>query len=259
MKEDASVLDEMEGIVKEERERALSLAALCEEYPYLGYQAEANGFKFFKEKLLWRREELDKALAYEFPAVRDRIAQGLAPLAFYLGEGARRYELSNEIACAPLLPFLPKEKGAPAHTYLSACEKAGEITLQFTLEGRGDTLKIEPEFHLLHASAPFKLAQGRAVFQEEIGYGFLGEKVAERERAFSCEYEETESGERYTLRFARSAVQMEEGEPFRLAVTREGKYCERLGNYGEVYQKLIRGELCPSAYCFFLAPRAKKL
>lgn len=43
------------------------LSDLCQDDPRLGFHSEAEGYKYFSEKLEWRKAGLEKLLAEEFP------------------------------------------------------------------------------------------------------------------------------------------------------------------------------------------------
>ena len=77
---DASVLDPMERIVREEKERSLRMSEFCRQDSRLGFHSEAENYKYFPEKLLWRCRELDFLLQNEFPQVRARLAGHLSPV-----------------------------------------------------------------------------------------------------------------------------------------------------------------------------------
>lgn len=77
---DASVLDAMERIVREEKDRSLRMVEFCREDSRLGFHSEAENYKYFPGKLLWRCRELDFLLEEEFPAVRERLKKNLSPL-----------------------------------------------------------------------------------------------------------------------------------------------------------------------------------
>ena len=102
----SDILDEMEGIVNREIENSTKMIALCEADCRLGYHSEAEGFKFFPEKLNSRIEWLRELMKTEFAEVRERMERGLAPLEFYLAEKdgkpiADAYEMSEgDIECA---------------------------------------------------------------------------------------------------------------------------------------------------------------
>ncbi len=96
------ILKSMETLVYAEIENSRAMIPLCEADGRLGYHSEGEGYKFFPEKILDRIAQLEKLLAEEFTRVRARIADGKAPLAYYLGEGdGARYELSSDIETAP--------------------------------------------------------------------------------------------------------------------------------------------------------------
>jgi hypothetical protein len=73
---DRSILDEMELLVRAEIQRSKRLAELCREDSRLGFHSEAEGYKYFPEKLEWRITLLESLLAEDFPAVRQRLADG---------------------------------------------------------------------------------------------------------------------------------------------------------------------------------------
>lgn len=97
---DASkILSKMRALVEAQIENSSAMIALCEKDSRLGYHSEAEGFKFFPEKLADRIEWLKTLLCEEFPTVEKRIAEGKAPLGYYYAEGEDAYRLgSGEIA-----------------------------------------------------------------------------------------------------------------------------------------------------------------
>jgi len=82
----AEYLDAMKAIVNRAIRQSISMKALCAADGRLGYHSEGEGYKFFAKKLDYRIESLKKLLETEFPEVEERIAKGLAPLAYYEGE-----------------------------------------------------------------------------------------------------------------------------------------------------------------------------
>lgn len=87
------VLKEMEAIVDLEIENSQKMIPLCREDLRLGYHSEAEGFKFFPEKLEDRIGKLEKLKAEEFAEVRKNLAEGKAPLSWYLGQEGPSYRL----------------------------------------------------------------------------------------------------------------------------------------------------------------------
>ncbi len=89
------ILDEMREIVCAEIKNSKKMIPLCESDSRLGYHSEAEGFKFFPEKLLDRIAWLEKLLKEEFAAVEKRIAEGKTPLGYYYAEGENAYRLGQ--------------------------------------------------------------------------------------------------------------------------------------------------------------------
>jgi len=71
--EKITLLDEMESIVKGEIDRSLKMVELCKFDSRLGFHSEAEGYKYFPEKLLWRVKQLEYLLKEEFPRMRKLI------------------------------------------------------------------------------------------------------------------------------------------------------------------------------------------
>ena len=72
----AELLASMRGIVEEEIENATKMAALCESNPFLGFQAEAEGYTYFPAELRWRVERLRELLETEFVEAEQAIVAG---------------------------------------------------------------------------------------------------------------------------------------------------------------------------------------
>ena len=79
------ILSEMEKIVDDEIKNSQDMIALCKEDSRLGYHSEAEGFKFFPEKLESRIAQLQELKQTEFVQVRERLSQGKAALEYYQG------------------------------------------------------------------------------------------------------------------------------------------------------------------------------
>jgi hypothetical protein len=74
-----NALNQMEAIVKGEIERSARMIKLCELDSSLGFHSEAEGYKFFSEKLKWRIGLLEELLANDFEEIRQRIEAGKEP------------------------------------------------------------------------------------------------------------------------------------------------------------------------------------
>ena len=90
------VLAEMRNLVAHEIENSRIMTELCRLDKRLGYHSEAEGFKFFPEKLEDRISKLEKLLSDEFPEVERRIVRGMHPLGYYYAEGEKYYEIGDE-------------------------------------------------------------------------------------------------------------------------------------------------------------------
>ena len=66
-------LKQLNAIVREELEQNKVLLALCEKDSRLGFHSEAEGYKYFPEKIRWRMKQLQNVLADDFPAVERQI------------------------------------------------------------------------------------------------------------------------------------------------------------------------------------------
>ena len=93
------ILDRMKELVNLEIQNGKAMIPLCENCASLGYHSEAEGYKFFPEKINNRIEQLKELLDTEFPLVEKRISEGKTPLSYYDGvedhDGLKRYPLKN--------------------------------------------------------------------------------------------------------------------------------------------------------------------
>jgi len=72
----AETLGHLREIVDEEIENSEKMAALCDSNPFLGFQAEAEGYTYFPAELRWRVERLRDMLRTEFEEAAAAIAAG---------------------------------------------------------------------------------------------------------------------------------------------------------------------------------------
>jgi hypothetical protein len=70
------LLDEMREIVQAEILRTNQMLTVCKMDSRLGYNSEAETYKYYPGLLKWRIKQLEKLLQYEFPRVKQRIANG---------------------------------------------------------------------------------------------------------------------------------------------------------------------------------------
>lgn len=67
------LLNQLKSILEEEIELGEKLIGLCNKDPRLGYHADAEGYKYFPEKLEWRIKLLNKTISNEVPKLRAMI------------------------------------------------------------------------------------------------------------------------------------------------------------------------------------------
>ena len=95
----SSVLGRMEELALDEIKNSGEMILLCEKDSRLGYHSEAEGYKFFPEKLKYRIKSLNELLKKEFPQTADRLRKGLPPLDYYLGDAESAYILKYGEIC----------------------------------------------------------------------------------------------------------------------------------------------------------------
>jgi hypothetical protein len=114
------ILDQMEFIVSAEIQRTARMVELCEHDARLGFNSEAEGYKYFPEKLKWRIGMLQSLLFEDFPKAR------ACPLPDPFDANAPRYSC-NSGAFENCESF--KWKASNDTEYL---------TLEIDCEGKGD-------------------------------------------------------------------------------------------------------------------------
>lgn len=166
------ILTKMRALVLSEMENSQKMIPLCEADSRLGFHSEAVGFKFYPEKLLARIESLERLLNTEFVEVEGRIAQGLAPLEYYLGveeDCAHSYTIKNGSIEDAVWEYLDDGKTAfrIGHT---------EDSLIFDVASPdGVTVHISPEFRLLHMTPPIEVHFGKDGAPHEVSDWYWSE------------------------------------------------------------------------------------
>ena len=252
-----AVLDEMETIARREIAISRALIPITEQDTRIGYHSEAHGYKIFPEKLTWRIAEVEKVLAEEFPAVRERIASGLFPLAFYRGEeeGARCYTVDTcPIEKAEWMDFLTKDGAPDASTSIRMAETEEGYVFEIRILGAEDTVRIKPEFRMFHPELPFGVSSLGIPIEKDLQFSVYDDRPKQIKAKFTYDARECEGGKIYTLSFRRADFNMEKGEPFRFD-------CTRLGNGSvlslpdRMFSRLTLGSFSTDSYAFFV-PKA---
>ncbi len=105
------ILDQLAEIIKEEIVLDKQLIVLCENDSRLGFHSEAEGYKYFPEKIKWRIEQLKSVLANDVPELKEIILKGQLLFPEYTGkkpEGALADCVSSDGSIwSDAVPVLP--------------------------------------------------------------------------------------------------------------------------------------------------------
>ena len=74
-KERLDILKQLTDIIHEELDLDKQLIGLCEKDSRLGFHSEAEGYKYFPEKIRWRMHELEYVLANDMPEIKKLIGK----------------------------------------------------------------------------------------------------------------------------------------------------------------------------------------
>jgi hypothetical protein len=85
-KERLDILDQLTGILREEIKLDRQLLQLCEKDARLGFHSEAEGYKYFPEKIRWRMEQLSHILADDVPEIKKIIPKDQSLFPEYTGQ-----------------------------------------------------------------------------------------------------------------------------------------------------------------------------
>ncbi len=80
------ILKQLKGIIKDEINLDEQLLTLCEKDSRLGFHSEAEGYKYFPEKIRWRMEQLRTVLGNDIPEVRKIIKKNELLFPEYTGK-----------------------------------------------------------------------------------------------------------------------------------------------------------------------------
>ena len=249
-----TILKQMETIVKEEIEISKNLIPICEKDSRIGYHTEANGYKIFPEKLKWRISELEKLLKTEFLLVEDNIKNGKLPLEFYYGlaKGYSKIAVQNGNEEPIWNTFTNYNGEKDLNTKLRIYEDNDGCHIQIKVN-HNDKIVIKPEFKVMFPTIPLVIENGKFTITPANYYSVPADMVNSEKKKFK--FIKTTNGKKrvYTLSFKRETFNMENSEPFRLAVYREGEKGSTLVKATKYYDsQLIRSYFFPEHYCFFV-------
>lgn len=166
------ILAEMKGLVNKEIENSSIMIELCKNDGRLGYHSEAEGYKFFDEKLEKRIDNLKNLLYTDFAEVEKRIQKGQIPLEFYQEtEDENSFRINQTDIEKAEWQFFDKEK---------ACLRLAKNQNEVVLEIKSSNIIEEDEesyrFVVLKEFEP--MYPSGAVFVRSTGEWFVdGEKI----------------------------------------------------------------------------------
>jgi hypothetical protein len=98
-KERLDILNQLSDIIREELDLDEQLLKLCERDSRLGFHSEAEGYKYFPEKIRWRMRQLKSVLASDVPEMGKIIRDGGFLFPEYTGKkpsGAVAYAVPSD-------------------------------------------------------------------------------------------------------------------------------------------------------------------
>ena len=209
------ILREMRALVNEEIEASTRMAALGERDKRLGYNSEAEGFKFFPRKLHSRCEQLRALLETEFPEIEERVARGEAPLEFYLGRENGAYPDSTY--------FIKSGEGEwrnipeSGHRFRLMLDK-DHLTVEIDARDTAPVIlgfELEP---LVPTPTLSFGADGVLSFVSEVysHQSLFGEKIERELSKYSLTVKKQDLGTTYVLKLDRASADFTKDAPFRL-------------------------------------------
>jgi hypothetical protein len=111
------VLNRLTDIIRQEIRLDKELLELCQKDSRLGFHSEAEGYKYFPEKISWRMDQLEKVLKYDVPALKETIRDDL--------------------------PLFPGYTGKNPHSPVAFCTASGAPGLKWQSFSFGDTGAIK--------------------------------------------------------------------------------------------------------------------
>lgn len=214
------ILNQMETIVDDEICNSRKMISLCREDARLGYHSEAEGFKFFPEKLESRIAQLEKLKQTEFAQVRENLQQGKPALEYYGG-----VEKENPNAAAYHMPkgdlaAAPWARLANGATFRVAYNEE-EILLELTSSEQSRWI-LSFEYRLMWPAPGIVLDHGKMDL-EHCAYthqSMYGQRVDQELRKYQLQ--ELAHGH-YLLKISREKVGWTEDVPLKARIVADGE------------------------------------
>lgn len=180
------ILERMRELVNIEKQNSLSMIPLCESCKSLGYHSEAEGYKFFPEKLRDRVSYLDELLNTEFVEVEERIKEGKSPLEYYDG-----------VEDFPIMKRYSMPKGEVSNAKWDQIGDSGNHKFRMSYDDTNLYIELYsettsdfimcPEFRLMVTDAYVYLTPAGECYLDQTGY-FTFQVFGEREKIYKEKY-----------------------------------------------------------------------
>jgi hypothetical protein len=166
------LLSEMRNLIEAEIKNSRAMTELCALCPSLGFHSEAEGYKFFPEKIEDRIKQLKILLITEFSAVEKRIREGKSPLGYYDGEEEhptlKKYHMpEGTISDAPWESI--GESGS--HRFRMAY-RGKKLFLELVSEDDDAMFLVSPEFRLTKPDVNMRFDKNGFAFFSSTEYMF---------------------------------------------------------------------------------------
>ena len=225
----AELLSRMRSIAEHEIENSTSMIPLCENDGRLGYHSEAEGYKFFPDKLRDRIEHLKTLLDTEFDEVVQRIKQGLSPLEYYEGidndPDIKRYSLkAGKIENANWEVI-----GDDANSRFRLSYDSANLYIELSSDDNR-TFTLAPEFRLLYPDAVLDIRSNGTVSLRDDAF-LYNSLFGDRRSRELAKYENIRAlngdGTHLLLTLKLSDIALDEMRPFKLKIKTGGvSWCQ---------------------------------
>jgi len=187
----SEILDEMKKLTESEIANSRRMIPLCDICPSLGYHSEAEGYKFFPQKIEDRIHSLKTLLDTEFPIVEERINQGKVPLEYYEGaeehEGLKRYHMP----CGTLKDAPWENIGNSGFHRFRMAYNGKKIFLELQSDDKDTLFIVSPEFRLTKPDVNMRFDKDGFAYFSSTEYMF-NQMLRERAEEELFKYRNTE-------------------------------------------------------------------
>ena len=196
------ILSKMQKLVEAEIKNSTDMIPICRSCLSLGYHSEAEGYKFFPEKIEDRIRYLKELLATEFELVKNRIQDGKTPLEYYDGieehDTLKRYYMP----CGSLEDAKWESIGDSGLHKFRMAYNGKKLYLELYSEDENAMFLVSPEFRLTKPDVNLRFTKSGFAYFSSTEYMFnqmFGERADEQ--LYKWRNTEILSSEKLHLRF----------------------------------------------------------